>query len=248
MTTPFKALAIIPARGMSRRLPLKNMTPLRGHPLMWYSIESAIAAGDCLAKIVVSTDDAEVACYCGLHYDNIQLIERPSELARADTPMLPVIQHALDTYQRSRGSAPVNAVVVLQPTSPLRTGVDIQLALSWFVEKNAESVISITYAEEGDFFDLGFGKRMRRIKSTEVVGRIVKPNGAIFATRTENIVRGITWDFAEPIFGYEMEKDRSIDIDNQSDLAQARAVLDRMAMEKAHELMETVRPFGAVST
>ena len=109
-------VGIVPARGGSKGIPRKNIAPLLGKPLLAYTAEAALAARR-LARVILSTDDdeiAEVGRRCGLEV----LFMRPPELARDDTPMLPVVQHAV-RWLEERGDR-YDAVCLLQPTNPLR--------------------------------------------------------------------------------------------------------------------------------
>lgn len=110
------ALGIVPARAGSKGVPGKNIRPLAGRPLIEYTARAARESG-VLDRVVLSTDSAEIADAgrrCGLEAPFM----RPPELAADDTPMLPVVRHAIDTLAASGWVADV--IVLLQPTSPLR--------------------------------------------------------------------------------------------------------------------------------
>jgi len=114
---PLEVLAIVQARGGSKTIPRKNLRLLAGHPLVAYSIASGLAA-ESVTRLIVSTDDAEVASVCRAYGAEVPFL-RPAEFAEDATPDLPLFQHALDWLEQQEGYYP-NLVVQLRPTSPLR--------------------------------------------------------------------------------------------------------------------------------
>lgn len=121
-----RLLAVIPARGGSKRLPRKNLLPLGGRPLIGWTIAAAQASG-VFDAILVSTDDAEIAAVAR---DAGALVPwlRPAELATDTATSAAVLQHALAWYEAGRGDA--EAVVLLQPTSPFRRAASIAAAVA----------------------------------------------------------------------------------------------------------------------
>jgi CMP-N-acetylneuraminic acid synthetase len=119
-------LAVITARGGSTTLPRKNILPFCGKPMIAYSIEAALIArraGAPIDRVIVSTDDAEIAEISRKLGADVPFM-RPPELAKADTPSLPVVQHAIAFAEQERGTT-YDWILLLQPTSPLRTQDDI---------------------------------------------------------------------------------------------------------------------------
>ena len=135
-----RALGIITARGGSKGIPRKNLKLLGGKPLIHYSI---YAANDTpLERLILSTEDpkiAEVARSLGCDVPFM----RPAELARDETPHLPVIQHAVQ-WLIDHEAYRAEAVVILQPTSPLRSSADIAAALRMLELSGADSVVSVS--------------------------------------------------------------------------------------------------------
>lgn len=187
-----RVVGIVTARGGSKGIPHKNVHPLRGKPLLAYTAEAALAA-ERLARVVLTTDDeeiAEVGRQCGLEVPFL----RPEELARDDTPSIPVVQHAV-RWLADRGDT-FDAVCLLQPTNPLRTAADIDGAIQLMEDTGADSVIS--------FVDVG-EKHPARMKTLTAEGRVMDPpyaeayegqrrqelppmylrEGSIYLTRTE---------------------------------------------------------------
>ena len=122
-------LAFIPARGGSKGIPRKNLALLAGKPLIEYTVEAALASS-CIDDILLSTDDEEIAAVCA-RAGVATRYRRPAPLAGDDAPMLAALQHGLEWQARERGSTP-DEVLLLQPTSPLRTAVDIDGAVERF--------------------------------------------------------------------------------------------------------------------
>jgi CMP-N,N'-diacetyllegionaminic acid synthase len=132
-------LGVIPARGGSRGIPSKNLALLAGRPLLAYTAD-AVKASTRLTRTIVSTDDERIAeCAKSLGLDVPFM--RPSSLAADDVPMLPVLQHAIDTLKTDGFAADI--VVLLQPTSPLRRGEHIDAAVDWLERTAADSVVSV---------------------------------------------------------------------------------------------------------
>src|SRR4051812_12717834 len=120
-------LAVIPARGGSKGLPGKNLRPLAGLPLIAHSIELAKRCPE-IAHALVSTDSPEIAAAARAADGDAPFL-RPAELARDETPTLPVLQHAVDFYEQSTGE-PVDSILLLQPTGPLRLPQDVASAVA----------------------------------------------------------------------------------------------------------------------
>ena len=134
-----RVLGVIPARGGSKGIARKNLAPLAGRPLLAYTAD-AVRASRRLTRTVVSTDDPEIAAAAQALALDVPFL-RPPALAADDTPMLPVVQHALEAMQ-STGDA-FDAVVLLQPTSPLRRGDHIDAALELLASSGADSVVTV---------------------------------------------------------------------------------------------------------
>lgn len=132
-----RVLGLVPARGSSKGIPRKNIRPLAGRPLLAYTAESALASHS-LARVVLSTDDVEIAeVGRGLGLD-VPFI-RPAKLADDASPTLPVILHALDELADDS----FEAVCLLQPTNPLRSAALIDECVARLFDVNADTVISV---------------------------------------------------------------------------------------------------------
>lgn len=135
-----KVLGVITARGGSKGIPGKNLKPLAGRPLMAYTIESAVASR-AFDRLILSTDDAEIAAYAASHGCEVPFT-RPAELARDETIHLSVMEHAVAWMRDHAGYTP-DAVMILQPTSPLRRAEDIREAIRLLETSGADSVVSV---------------------------------------------------------------------------------------------------------
>lgn len=134
-----KILAVIPARRGSKGIPGKNIKLLGGKPLLAYSIEQAVAS-KLLSKVMVSTDDKVIAVLAGEYGAEVPFL-RPDELATDTTPSIEVIKHAV-AFLELQGEY-YDAVCLLQPTYPFRKKGFIDEAITTFVEKKADSLVSV---------------------------------------------------------------------------------------------------------
>ncbi len=220
-------IAIIPARGGSKGLPGKNIRPLNGKPLIAYAVEAALKAKH-IDRVIVSTDDEQIA-KVAVQYGAELPFMRPAELA-TDTAM------AVDNYIYTIGrlekesGKPIDAFVVLQPTSPLRIAEDIDNAVELFQSKDADSVVSyckedhpITWHkyldEEGRFVNL-FEVTLKNRQDLRVS---YYPNGAVYVFKT-SIIRERKY-FTDKSYAYVMPKSRSVDVDTIDDFEYAEFLL-----------------------
>jgi CMP-N-acetylneuraminic acid synthetase len=132
-------LALIPARSGSKGVPGKNLRPLAGRTLIEYAARAARESG-VVDRAVLSTDAEDIAAEGRRAGLDVPFL-RPAELARDDTPMKPVIEHALETLA-SRGFEP-EIVLLLQPTSPMRMPEHVRSAVRMLRTSNADSVVSV---------------------------------------------------------------------------------------------------------
>jgi CMP-N-acetylneuraminic acid synthetase/2-polyprenyl-3-methyl-5-hydroxy-6-metoxy-1,4-benzoquinol methylase len=218
-----KVLAVIPARGGSKGIPNKNLAIASGRPLLAYTADAARASRR-LTRVVVSTDDgviADTARRLGLEVPFM----RPASLAADDTPMLPVLQHAV-TAMRNCGFV-ADAVVLLQPTSPLRRAEHIDAAVDLLERSGADSVVSVMEVPH-QFNPVSVmrldGDRLQPfIDGPLVTRRQDKPrvfarNGpAVVAVRTSVIEGGSL--YGDDCRALVMSPSESLDIDGPADLA-----------------------------
>ena len=133
-------LAIIPARGGSKGIPKKNMVLLAGKPLIQYTIDAA-KGSKLITRIILTSDDNEIIEYCKKQGIEVPF-KRPSDLAKDDTPMIDVIIHAIRYLEEKENYKP-DIIILLQPTSPLRTSKHIDEALEKLINSDADSIVSV---------------------------------------------------------------------------------------------------------
>jgi CMP-N,N'-diacetyllegionaminic acid synthase len=219
-------LGIIVARGGSKRLPRKNLMPLNGKPLIAWTIEAGLAA-NCIDRLVLSTDDAEIASIGKAFGCDVPFI-RPAELANDTTSTVDVVLHAIDKIPG------YSHVVLLQPTSPLRTGVHIDEAFNNMNSSNADSCVSVTTVKESPFWMYRIDEKnymqpiMNEIKISrkQDLPQILILNGAIYISKVEDLINSKSL-LGERIAPYTMSRDQSIDIDEYSDFLLAEKNLKK---------------------
>ena len=222
-----KILGVIPARGGSKGVPLKNIAPLAGRTMLDWTIDAAKEV-DQIGLILVSTDHERIAS-CALSA-GVGVVERPSELSGDSTPTAPVIGHAWEIACEQGFDA--DCVVTLQPTSPLRTGVHIREAIELFTENpDADSLVSIQrvpHQFNPELLMERHGVWTRQVSQSATLRRQDKPtywgrNGAaIYITKAINLKRFV---WGGKTLAYEMDKISSLDVDNAEDLIVAEALL-----------------------
>ncbi len=234
-----KVLGIITARGGSKGLPGKNLRVLGGKPLLAYTIDSARASG-ALDRIILSTDDQAIADAGRALGCDVPFL-RPGELARDETPHLPVIQHAV-RWLEERVYRP-DAIMILQPTSPFRAPEDISAAVDLLRSSGADSVVSVSAiaahahpmralrvdaAGEAVLFATGEPVR-RRINRRQDLPEAWLMNGAIYACLTGVLFAAAPSLYGDRVMAYRMPADRAISIDDQDDWDAAERALVRHA-------------------
>lgn len=230
-----KILGIVTARGGSKGIPGKNIKLLAGKPLIAYTIEAA-KNSEIFDRIILSTDDAEIADTARPYGIEVPFM-RPPELAKDDTPHLPVIQHALSWLKDNEKYVP-DYVMVLQPTSPFRQASHIKEAIDLIIKTNADSVLGVSeisenfnphramVIDENGGLQLFNGSPVRhRITPRQALPKTYWNNCSIYIVKTNFI-----FDEHEPnFFGgyvmpYIMEAKYSIDINEPEDWESAEAV------------------------
>ncbi|PFG45498.1 N-acylneuraminate cytidylyltransferase [Vibrio sp. ES.051] len=229
-----KVIALIPARGGSKRLPRKNTLPLNGKPLVGWSIE---AAQNCsyIDKVIVSTDDQEIADIALQFGANVPEL-RPVELANDTATTASVMLYTLDKF-----AADADIVVLLQPTSPLRTAQHIDEALSLFHQKDAESVVSLTPCEHPPLWSntlpcngsMGSFIRPDALQRSQDLGDFYRINGAVYIFDVKTLRQKGEIRYTEHSFAYIMPNQYSLDIDTQFDFELAEFFMSKLSVLKA---------------
>jgi len=228
-------LAIIPARGGSKSIPRKNLVEVAGRPLIAWIIASALEA-ESLDRVVVSTEDAEIAAVARKYGAEVPFV-RPPELAGDEVSLIPVVQHALGEMDRLAFRADV--VVSLQATSPLVAARDIDAVLSKLTSTGADSAVSVQRIEhEHPYWAKRLeGDRVRpfgRDTNESYLQRQDLPpayvfDGAVFARRRRLLEEWSGNDFClgEDVRAVPLPAASSLHIDDPIHLEVARALLGR---------------------
>jgi CMP-N,N'-diacetyllegionaminic acid synthase len=224
MVAPLKVLGLVPARGGSKGVPGKNIKPMAGKPLLAWTAEAARASR--LDRVVLSTDDEAIAAAgraCGLEVPFM----RPPELGRDDTPGLDVVVHAVQTLWDA-GYRP-DAVMLLQPTSPLREASHIDRAIALLEGRpEADSLVSVVRAPHNMIPEtlmrlLPDGclepvvpwderKNLRQAKPAYYA----RNGAAVYLVRTACLL-GRKSLYGDRILALEMAKEESLDVDDLID-------------------------------
>lgn len=226
-TNLVKYLAVIPARGGSKRIPRKNLVDLNGKPLIAYTIEAAVNSSR-ITRTVVSTEDKEIASY-SLKYGVEVPFVRPLELAQDDSSILEVLDHAFKTLDSKAN--PIKAIILLQPTSPFRNSKNIDEAITLFEKTRADTVTAVCYPGESPFYawKIVRGKLVSLFplnnQSTprSKLPVTVMENGAIYIVRRSVVAKGRL--YGKKVVPYIMGRESSVDIDEPIDLLWARFLM-----------------------
>jgi len=211
-------------------LPRKNVLPLAGKPLIVWSIEAALSSVY-IDKTIVSTDDAEIAEISRKAGASVPFM-RPPELASDTATSADVVMHALD-FLNSQNDY-YDYIVLLQPTSPLRTYTDIDAALELCIEKDANRIISVCETDHSPLWEntlppdhsmVGFiNESIAKLRSQDLP-TYYRINGAIYISKTDDFKVRRTFFVPEKIYAFIMPKERSVDIDTELDFAIAESVI-----------------------
>ncbi len=208
---PSGVIAIIPARGGSKGVPLKNLREIGFRPLIVHTIEAAKRA-KMIDRVVVSTDSQLIARVAEQAGAEIPFI-RPAELSDDKTSLAAVMNHFVQWCGKNGWD--ITTLVILEPTSPLRTSNHIDEAVQLFFESNADTVISVQEDRSlgWELDETGFAKPLQNERlNRQYMKPRFKENGAIFVTRPEVITDETT--IGSNVKLYVMSDRESIDINN----------------------------------
>ena len=218
-------LTVIPARGGSKGVPRKNVRSVCGKPLIAYTIETALAARHLFHRVIVSTDDEEIATVARQWGAEVPF-RRPLELAGDDVPTAPVLQHAV-AFVEQEDRMRVDWVCLLQPTEPFRTVGDLEEALALALAGGCDSVISVVQVfahhpilmkriEEGRLLPYCVEEKEGTRRQDYRPAAYMR-NGAIYLTRRDVLIeQGSIW--GQVIRPYVMPAGRSVSVDTELDL------------------------------
>lgn len=226
-----RVLAVIPARGGSRRIQKKNIREVGGKPLIAYAIEQADAAS-AVDRSVVSTEDEEIKSIAR-EYGGTVPFDRPDHLATDTATSDKVVAHAVRWFEE-HGETFETVCLVSVPV-PFRKPEDITRSVQRLDETAADSVVSVTECDpppvwavetDGEYIKPHFGDEYLWEKTrTQEMPTLHYPNGAVFAARIPAFLETETF-YTDRTVSYEMPRSRSLDIDEPHDLEIARALME----------------------
>lgn len=213
-----RVLALIPARGGSKRLPRKNILPLAGIPLIAWTIDAALKS-KYIDRVVVSTDDEEIMCVSKQFGAEAPFV-RPVELASDTATSTDVVLHALNFFKND-----FDVIVLLQPSSPLREESDIDRAIEQLVSQDANGIVSVSECEhtplwsntlpaDGNMSSFITKDALKRSQDLKTFYRL---NGAIYCYKTDYFIANQGGSYADGVYACIMKKEKSVDIDDITD-------------------------------
>lgn len=218
-------IGVILARGGSKGLPRKNIRDLAGKPLIAWTIEAGHES-EYLDRLILSSDDEEIMSVAEEYGCEVPF-RRPPELAQDDTPSMDALLHALEQVK------PHDYVVLLQPTSPLRTAEDIDATIDR-CHRNGRACVSVTETDKPPQWMYTVGKDNRLEPVIEEKGSVTRRqdapatftiNGAVYVACTEWLQKTEAF-LTNGTVGYSMPKERSVDVDKNMDLLWCEFLID----------------------
>lgn len=220
-------LAIIPARGGSKRLPKKNILDLAGKPLIVWSIAAGLKS-KYIDDVIVSSDDENILNIAKQYGSKI--IRRPDELASDTATSFDVVEHTVKNTQI------YDYIIVLQPTSPLRDTHHIDEAIELLENKNADAIVSVTemnhsplwsntLPEDGSM-EKFLLKELRNCRSQDL-DKYYRLNGAIYICKTQRLLEDKSLFLEDKVFAYKMNQECSVDIDEDIDFKLAELLIGK---------------------
>lgn len=233
MNTGPKILAIIPAKGISKRIPKKNLRLLAGKPMIAYILGTAgeLMREGYIDRLIVSTESQEVALVAKSYGAEVPFV-RPKLLTRDNITTREVLEHALAELEVKEAYKP-DYVLLLYPTSPLLKKDRIKEAIELVRKRGSDSVFSGTY-DKGHYWIEDEGGYVRLFPKKQVNSQyqipLIKEDGAIYLTKAEIIRRQYVADKADVVI---MEENENIDIDYPEDFKRAEAAIKAARHKRA---------------
>jgi CMP-N-acetylneuraminic acid synthetase len=228
-----RIVALVPARGGSKGIPGKNVAPLAGRPLIEYTLRFARACPE-IERTLVSTDDKEIAAVAAAAGGEV--IYRPAELAADDTPLWPVMRHALDQVDPA-----IEFLLVLEPTGPFRLTEDLATAIARLVETpTADGIVAVSRPDfnpiwvcvvERDGWMENLVEEGRTFERRQDLPDVFRINGLFFLFRT-SFVRELSASWMRGrILTHEVPEQRALHIDHPHQLEIGTLMLENGLVE-----------------
>ena len=235
-------LAVIPARGGSKRVPRKNVKLMAGRTLIYYMINAGLQSSY-ITHVVLSSDDDEIlSTGKKVGGKDLILIKRPKKLATDKAPSLPVVQHALAEVEKDTNIV-FDYVVLLQPNSPLIEAYDVDASIKMLIKKKADSVVSVykvnsyhpvkmKVIQKNGMLAQAVASMPETVYRRQDLPDVYKRNGGIYAVTRDLVVTGnfaVGYFCGPKTYPYVMESDVSIDIDEPADFLLAEVLIKERA-------------------
>ena len=224
-------LAVIPARAGSKGLPEKNIKELCGKPLIAWSILVGLNS-NYIDKVIVSTDSQEIADISQKYGASVPFI-RPANLANDKAKTFDVLQHAIE-YCESEASKSFDYVVLLEPTSPLRESIDIDLAIEELMNSKADSIVGIGKTEDqnpaflvnmdNNGYISGYENRSISVKRRQDISDVYFLEGSVYISKITSLLKNKTF-YHDKTIGYEFPKYKTLEIDDIFDFILVEAIM-----------------------
>ena len=214
-----EVLAVIPARGGSKGVPKKNIHPVKGKPLIIYTIKVAKKC-EMITDLVVSTDDSEIREISAENGVEVPFV-RPADLATDTALAIPTIQHSVTMMEKKKKTV-YDIVVMLQPTTPLRSVNDISESLQLLLNSDADGIISVVQVNNFhpmkmkkivDGLLINYEKPPVENPPRQLLPPVYIVNGAIYATRRDTLMENDSF-IGKKCLPYIMPEERSVNIDS----------------------------------
>ncbi len=220
-----KILAIIPARGGSKGVPGKNIKPAGGKPLIAWIIEAA-KKSRYIDRLILSSDDEKIINVAKDFGCEVPFI-RPEKLAQDNSSASDVVLHAIDKISG------YDYIMLLQPTSPMTTGKDIDDCIEFCINSNAKSTVSVTEPDKSPYwmFNMERDNKLSPVFGAKYLNRprqelpcVYIPTGAIYIAEIEWFLKNRSF-YSDVTTGYTISQDHSLDIDSDIDFKLFEVIL-----------------------
>jgi CMP-N,N'-diacetyllegionaminic acid synthase len=232
-----KVLAVIPARGESRKVSGKHLRKVAGRTLLGWTILAA-QKSHYIDQVILSSDDLLIIQEAKNYGCDVPFL-RPKHLARIDSPLMPAIFHALEMTQG------YDIIVVLQPSSPLRTAEDIDNAIEVCVQNKASACVTVTEPTYGGCNGYTLAANNQLVPTVPGQFSTHSHHGeACYVPNAAVAVADIAWLQREKTFltshtvGVVMPRERSIDVDSEFDIWQVNSYKEYLAQRAATQSLE----------
>ena len=229
-----KILAIIPARANSKRLKNKNILSFNNKPLIYWSISPALKS-KYIDKVIVSTDSKKIMNICKKLNVDVPFL-RPKKISTKNSTINEVAIHALEFFKKQ--SMNFDILLILQPTSPLRTAKIIDQAISYYFKKKASAVVSVTKLDhptewcnilpKDNNMKNFLNKKILKNSQSHNFKQKYRLNGSIYLVDINKFYKEKNLYLKSNIFAFKMAESMSVDIDNKLSFNIAEYIMKKL--------------------